>query len=526
MTDVIIIGGGLNGLVASIALARQKLSVLVIDQRDTLGGAALTGTTPDGLKCPTLSHSIGPISADVMRTLRLDREKLEFLTPDPMLTTLGHGEQVLTFHRDHVLTAASIDRLSPHDAGAWQPFVQTLQKLASVMANLNRHPPPDIDAPSSSDLWHLIGTGRRARGLGRRDLTRLARYAPMAVADLVAEWFDNDLLQGAVAARGVFGHFLGPWSAGTGALLLKRMSEDPMPVGGGVTIRGGPGALADALTSVAQTAGVSVRTGVAVRRILADDGSAQGVVLESGEEVTARAVVAAVDPRQVCLNLVDPGDIPVTLRQRMTQVRGRGVTAKVNVSLSDLPTFTAFHGDDVPLRGRVLIAPSVDYLEKAFDAAKYGAASPQPWLEVALPTVNDPTLATDGRHAMSVYVHYAPRTLRETTWAEHRDALYQSVIGVLEPHAPGIGALVTAQEVITPEDLETQWGIAGGHIFHGEETLDQWWVSRPVLGAARYQLPIDNLYLASAGTHPGGGLTGQSGLNAARVVAQALKRKR
>jgi phytoene dehydrogenase-like protein len=526
MNDVVIIGGGINGLVAAIALARQKLGVLVVDRRDTTGGGAITTTSPKGFKTPTLTHSLGPLSADVVRALRLDREKLAFLMPDPVLTTFGTSGEAVTFHRDHVLTAASIDRVSTHDAAAWQPFVQTMQKLASVMASINRHPPPAIDDPSASELWRLLSVGRRARALGRRDMTRLARYAPMAVADLVGEWFERDLVQAALAARGVFGHLLGPWSAGTGALLLKRMAEDPMPVGCGMTMRGGPGALAEALTSIAVRAGVVIRTKAAVSRVLTRDGTATGVVLQDGEEVPARTVVAAIDPKLLCLTLIDPADLPVTFRQRMTQVRGRGVTAKVNLSLSAAPTFTALHGDEVPLRGRMLIAPDVDYIERAFDAAKYGKHSPRPWLEIAVPTVNDPSLAPDGQHVMSAYVHYAPRTLREGTWADVRDALYQSVIDALEPHAPGIDALVIEREVITPEDLETEWGFSGGHVFHGEETLDQWWVSRPVLGAAQYQTPIAGLYLAGAGTHPGGGLTGQSGLNAARTISRALKRRR
>lgn len=526
MNDVIVIGGGINGLVAATALARQKLAVLVVDQRDVVGGGASTTTTARGFKSPTLSHSLGPISADVVRTLRLHRAKLEFLTPDPVLTTLGASGETITFHRDHVLTAASINRVSPHDAGTWQLFVQTLQRLGAVMAGVNRHAPPSVEAPTTTELWHLLGLGRRARALGRRDLTRLARYAPIAVADLVSEWFDHDLVQGALAARGVFGHLLGPWSAGTGALLLHRMAEDPMPVGGGVTMRGGPGALAQALATLAEAAGARIRTGARVARVLTQGGAATGVVLSTGEEIGAHAVVAAIDPRHLCLNLIDPADLPPTFLQRMRQVRGRGVTAKVNLSLSAAPVVTALHGDDVPLKGRMLVAPSVDYIEHAFDAAKYGDCSPRPWLEVALPTMNDSTLAPEGQHVLSAYVHYAPRTLRDGDWSAQRGPLYRTVIDTLAQHAPALESQVIEREVITPEDLETQWGFAGGHIFHGEETLDQWWVSRPLMGTAQYQTPIGRLFLASAGTHPGGGLTGQSGLNAARTISRSLKRRR
>ncbi len=531
MTDVVIIGGGINGLVAATMLARQKFSVLVLDRHDRVGGAAITTPSAKGFKAPTLSHSIGPLSADVMRNLRAGnstfaRAHLRFLAPDPVLTTFGQRDEFITFHRDDVLTAASIDRLSPRDAGVWQSFAVTLQRLAAIMVNVNRHAPPSIDTPSSRELWRLFGLGRKARSLGRADLARLARYAPIAVADLAAEWFEHDLLQAAVAARGVFGHLVGPWSAGTGALLMQRMAEDPMPVGGGVTIVGGPGALAQAIGTLAESAGAQIRTEARVVRVLTRRGVATGVALDTGEEIGAHAVVGAIDPRHLCLDLIDPGDLGPTFRQRMRQMRGRGVTAKLNLSLSSKPSFTALQGDDVPLKGRVLIAPGIDYIERAFDAAKYGQLSPHPWLEVSIPTVNDPSLAPEGQHVLSAYVHYAPRALRESTWADMSEALYKSVIDTMEPYAPGIGSLVIEREVITPEDLETKWGFAGGHIFHGEETLDQWWVSRPLMGAAQYRSPIENLFFASAGTHPGGGLTGQSGLNAARTIARALKRRR
>ncbi len=526
MTDVIIIGGGVNGLVAATWLARRKLSVLLLERHEVVGGAALTTVSGQGFHRPTLSHALGPISADVVRALRLDRAKVEFLTPDPVLTTLGSRGEAITFHRDHVLTAASIQRVSPHDAGTWQAFVQTMQRLAGVVADVNRQPAPSIDAPGTGDLWRLLKLGRKARALGRRDLSRLVRYVPMAVADLVSEWFDADLVQAATASRGVFGHMAGPWSAGTGALLLQRMAEDPMPVGGGVTVKGGPGAFSAALAAMAESSGVRVRTGARVARILTRGRAAAGVALDSGEEIGAHAVVCAVDPRQVFLNLVDAGDLPPTFLQRIGNIRARGVLAKINLSLGAAPEFTALHGDPVPLKGRMLIAPGVDTIERAFDAAKYGQLSAHPWLELAIPSVNDPSLAPDGQHVMSIYLHYAPRELRAGQWSDLRDTVYQRAMDVLRPHAPDLESLVVEREVLTPEDLETRWGLSGGHIFHGEGALDQWWVSRPLLGWADHSSPVDGLFLASAGTHGGGGLTGQAGLNAARAISVRLKRAR
>lgn len=522
MTDVIIIGGGLNGLVAANILARKKFSVLVLDRQDQVGGAAVTSTSAAGYRSATLSHALGPISRDVVRTLRLDRAGIEFITPDPVLTTFGTRDDVVTFHRDRILTAASIERVSASDAGAWQGFVQTMQRLALVFAEINRHPAPSIDAPASADLWRLLQVGRRARALGSRELARLGRYVPMCVADLVAEWFESDLVQAAVAARAIFGHPMGPWSAGTGALLLQRMAEDPMPVGGGVTVKGGPGALTSALATMAVGAGVTIRTDAQVVRVITHGGVTTGVALASGEEVLAHTVVATVDPKQLFLSLVDAGDLPPTFRQRVRQIRARGVTAKINLSLSGQPVFDALHGDDLPLRGRLLFGPSIDVLERAHDATKYGQMAAAPWVELSVPTINDNSLAPPGGHSVSMYVHGVPHDVQIT-----RDEVLARALAVLAPHAPDLESQIVEQEVFTPADLESRWGYTGGHIFHGESTLDQWWVSRPLLGwAHHYASPVEGLFLGGAGTHPGGGLTGQSGLNAARVISGALGRRR
>jgi phytoene dehydrogenase-like protein len=522
-SDVVVIGAGVNGLVAGAWLAKRGVSTIILDRRPVAGGAAITTEFVAGFRVPSLSHALGPLHRDVVRGLRLDRVGLEFITPDPSLTTIGREGQTIVLHRDPVLSAASIHPISTHDAVRWREFLRSTARITTVVADLCRQPPPTLDAITPRELWQLMKLGRHARALGRRDLARLARWLPMSVADLVGEWFESDLLRAAICARAVFGNFVGPRSAGTGAMLLQRLAEDPMPVGSGVTVRGGPGALSQALVRVAEKAGAQVRTNARVVRVTARDGRVTGVVLESGEELAARAVVAAVDPRQTLLGLVDPEDLSPTVVERIRHYRVRGVTAKVNLALSALPTFAALHGDEVPLRGRFLIAPDVEYLERAFDAAKYGELSPEPWLELSLPTIADPALAPDGRHVLSAYVHFAPRHLRGTEWATQRDSVYRAVMRALAPHAPGFESLVIDGEVLTPEDLEQQWGLSGGHIFHGEPTLDQFWVARPILGCAQYRTPIRDLYLASAGTHPGGGLTGLPGLLAAKAAAHDLR---
>ena len=524
MTDAIVIGAGINGLIAAIALARRKRSVVLIEQHPIPGGAAITTEFAPGYRAPTLSHAIGPLNRDLARGLRLDRAGVEIITPDPALTTLGHDGQTITFHRDPVLTAASIAQHSSPDAARWHEFVTTTQRLAAFVCRVANQPPPNIDEVSAREGMRLLAMGRRARRLGRRNLIRLARWAPMAIADLASEWFQSELLQAAISTHAVFGHPAGPWSAGTGGMWLQRVAEDAMPVGGGVTVRGGPGALSEALARIAADAGVALRFDTAVQQIQTSGSRATGVVLSSGDEIGARVVVGAIHPKRLMLDLVPAAALPPSYVERMRHVRARGVTAKINLALSESPVFTSLHGDPVPLSGRLLIAPDPDYVERAFDATKYGEMSERPWLEISIPSMFDGSFAAEGRHVMSIYVHYAPRQLRSLEWDANRDALFKNVMRVLDEHAPSLQSLIVGREILTPEDLERRWGITGGHIFHGEHALDQSWIARPLLGWAHYRTPIAGLFLASAGTHPGGGLTGLPGLLAARAVLEHLGR--
>ena len=518
MSAIVVIGGGLNGLVAAAALAKRQRKVVLLEQHETVGGAAITAEIAHGFRAPVWSHALGPVHPDVIRALRLDRAPIEWITSNPPLTVLGPERRMVVFHRDPVLTAGSINQVSGADAGRWQPFVQTMQRVAAVAGAMQRATPPSLDETGRRDWWALLRAGRHARRLGTRDTMRLARWVPMPIGDFLDEWFETPLVQTAVATRALFGNLAGPRSPGTTAMYLQRLGEDGSPVGGGVTARGGPGAVTQAIATIVSRAGAEVRTSARATKIVVRDGRVAAVVLEGGEEIPATTVVSAIDPKRTLIDLIDPGDLGAAVRERAQHIRARGVTAKINLALGGPPLFPALDVDPLPLRGRLLIADDLAYLERAFDAAKYGEISGAPWLELTVPTMSDPSLAVEGQHVMSIYAHFAPRHLRGVAWADRRDALYRAVLSVLEPHAPQLESLILGRQILTPEDLETQLGASGGHIFHGDSALDQTWIARPLLGWAQYRAPVAGLFFASAGAHPGGGLTGLPGLLAAKAV--------
>jgi phytoene dehydrogenase-like protein len=370
----------------------------------------------------------------------------------------------------------------------------------------------------------MLKTGRAIRGLGKKDMFRLLRWGPMAVADLASEYFETELLRAVIAARGVFGTFLGPWSAGSALVLLIRAAADSHPAGSASFAAGGVGALTQAMASAAQSAGAEIRTGADVIEIRVQNGKASGVVLSTGEEISAKAVISNADPKRTLLKLTDPIHLSPDFVQKLQHYRGNGTVAKVNLALSAVPQFTALrNGASAALKGRIHIGNEIDYLERAFDESKYGKFSNQPYLEVTIPSLTDPTLAPEGKHVMSIYMQYAPYKLKGD-WEQQRKALGQTVVKTLAQYAPNLPELILTHQIITPLDLEEKYGLTGGQIFHGELALDQFFTMRPLLDWARYQTPIENLYLCGSGTHPGAGLTGGSGANAAREILKRLKK--
>ncbi len=523
MKSVLIVGAGHNGLTAAFYLAKAGFKVTVLERRPVVGGCATTEEFALGFRAP-LANTIGPLRRSVVRDMAL-ATRVQFIHPDPRLIALDSSGSSLAFSSDIGRTTEAIRPFSQNDAARYPEFCETLRRLGAFLSGLFELTPPSLDAPAAGKVWELLKVGKRFRSLGRTDEFRLLRWGPMAAADLVAEWFETDLLQAAIASRGVFGTAQGPWSAGTGALILLNAAIDPAPAGGTVIVRGGPSAVSSAMAEAARVAGVQIKTGTSVARVVVRDGRAGGVVLEDGTELAADAVVSNADPRRTFLSLVEPGDLDPGFLTKVCNYRARGTVAKVHLALNALPVFRGA-ANPADLHGRIIVAPGIDYLERAFDPSKYGELPQEPYLDITIPTLGDPSLAPSGKHVMSVHVQFVPYTLASADWNGGRQALASTVLATLEKYAPGIGALVETAQVLTPVDLEKTYGLSGGHIYHGEPSLDQLFTMRPILGWAQYRTPIDGLFLCGSGTHPGGGITAASGQNAAREIARAMKENR
>ena len=522
--DVVIIGGGHNGLVAAFYLAKAGFKPLVLERRPQTGGAAITEEFHPGFRGPILAHSAGPLREDVVRDMQLEKNGLRLIKPEVGVTALSPDGRALVLYSDIKKAAEEISKFSAKDAAKYPEFQQSLEKISKVIGDVLATAPPDIDNPSNGDLWSMLKTGRAIRNLGKKDMYRLLRWGPMAAADVAAEYFETELLRAVVAARGIFGTFLGPWSAGSSLVLLLRAASDPHPAGSAWFAEGGMGAVTQAMAAAAKQAGAEIRSGVEVIEIRVKDGAATSVVLSTGEEISATAIVSNADPKRTLLKLVDSTHLSPDFVMKLQHYRMPGTVAKVNLALSGLPKFTALEGNTAALSSRIHIGPEIDYLERAFDESKYGEFSKQPYLEVAIPSLTDPSLAPAGQHVMSVYMQYAPFKLKSGDWESQRRALGQTVVKTLAQYAPGLPQLILTHQIITPQDLADTYGLTGGHIFHGELALDQFFTMRPLLDWGRYKTPVENLYLCGSGTHPGVGLTGGSGANAAKEILKSLKK--
>jgi phytoene dehydrogenase-like protein len=517
--DAIVIGAGHNGLVTATYLAKAGHRVLVLERREMVGGAAVTEEVFPGFKFDMGPHCINRLHPTLVSDLQLGKHGLELLPLDPAVFAPTLDSDHLLLWRKPELTIDSIRQLSEMDAKRWTGFATLVAKATGLLESIYSTP-PDVLSKKKKDVWELMKMAGRLRRLGARDMTEVLRILPMTAVELLDEWFETDLLKGTLGAVGITGICQGPMAAGTAFLFLHHhVGARQGLLRAPLRVRGGTGGLSRALESAARSAGVEVRTNAWVERIVTDAGKATGVALVDGEQIDGSRVISNADPKRTLCDLLDPSNLDPDFLRRVLNIKFRGVCARVNLALGELPEFTCVPGEGPHLHGLISISPSLKYLERAFDDAKYGEPSREPYLEAVIPSLTDPSLAPAGKHVMSILVQYAPYHLKHGIWDDaKRDALGDQVVKTLAAYAPNIESAILHRQVLTPLDLEAVFRLTEGNIYHGEMTLDQLFFMRPVPGWARYRTPVEGLYLCGAGTHPGGGVTGVPGYNAAREI--------
>ncbi len=525
--DAVVVGAGHNGLVTAAYLAKAGLRTLVLERRSRAGGPLATEEVAPGVRAPVAAECVGGLRDDVVRDLGLGSHGFRAIEPEVAAFAPSAEGSGLTLWRDPVRTATELRTgPKPRDAEAYVAFDRRIRSLGAFLARVQATEPPDLASPSLADATGGLTLLNGLRRLGREQRRDALRVLPMSVADLVGEAVEGEALRGALGARGVRYTALGPRSAGTALNFLWDSASGGGAAGHTVFARGGPDSLVEALAAAARGSGATIRLDADVAAIRTRRGSVEGVALANGEEVDARIVVSNADPKQTLLRLVDPAELGPTLGWRVEHIRTPGVVAKVTLVLEGLPAIGGVEGER--LHGRIVVAPSLDDLERAFDDSKYGRISEHPFLEATVPTLSDPSLAPDGIHVLTALFQYAPRRLRDADWDEAAsDRVADGAVRTLEVHAPGIADRIVARHVVTPADLEREYGLSGGHPMHGEVALDQFFAWRPLLGHARYRLAgIGGLYMCGAGAHPGGGITGGPGRNAARAILADARRAR
>lgn len=523
--DVAVVGGGHNGLVCAAYLARAGLRTVVLERRHLVGGAAVTEEVWPGYRVSTASYVVSLFSAGIVRDLDLPKHGYHVYPLDPAYFAPFEDGSGFLLWDDPAEAAEEIGRINPRDGKAYLDYNRHLGELADLVRPLLYRRPPDPGVRSVSDVVEALSLGRYAFG-NRKDISRLVDLMTMSAADFLDLYFEDERIKGALAPGGVIGAWLGPMSPGSAYVLLHhRMGETDGITGGWGFVRGGMGGLSEAIASAARAAGAEIRTGAEVASIDVRDGRTTGVTLTDGTEIRAGAVVSGAHPQTTLLSLVGGEHLPGEVVDGLHRYRSRSPSAKVNLALSGLPDFTARPGTELgPQHPEFIVSPSLEYLEKAWDDAKYGRVSEGPMIDAVIPSTKDPTLAPEGEHVMTCFVQYVPYEPEDGPWTDaSRDALADRVIDKIGEFAPNFPDLVEHRQVLTPYDLEERFGLIGGNIFHGEMSLDQLFSFRPTPELAGYKTPVDGLYLCGSGVHPGGGVMGIPGLNASKVVVADRK---
>jgi len=520
--DAIIIGAGHNGLVAAAYLARAGKKVVVLERRHLVGGATVTEEIIPGFKFTEFSYVVSLLRPEIIRELELPKHGLKILPLPSTFTPMDNGDYLAGWD-DHDLTRHEIYRHSPKDAEAYDEYGRRMARLAKAVKPILSMLPPDPTSLHPKDLMGLLKLGQFARSLSETELYGLAKIMTQSAADMLEEWFETDALLGTKSASGIIGTFLGPRSPSTAYVLLHHyMGEIDGAFRAWGFAKGGTGGIAEAIASSARALGAEIRVNASVKQVIVKGGRATGVALENGDEVDAAVVLSSADPFVTFLKLVDSKYLPDDLVRSIKKFRTRGSSGKVNLALSELPQFTALPGEGALHRGAVSISPSIDYIERAYDDAKYGRFATQPYVDMIVPSMIDPDMAPPGKHVMSCFVQYAPYDI-EGGWDDaKRDAFGETVISTIERYAPNIRRAIIGKQVLTPADMERIGGITGGNIFHGELLLHQLFFMRPATGWSSFRTPLPGYYLAGSGAHPGGGIMGAPGKFAAELALKDL----
>ncbi len=516
--DAIVIGAGHNGLTAAAYLARAGRKVLVLERRHIVGGAAVTEEVFPGFKYSVCSYVVSLLRPEIIRELQLASHGLEILPLDGTFTPMPDGDYLWRVN-DHARTFREIARHSRKDAEVYDEYGRAMVEMGRFAKDILAMTPPDPFSMRLKDLSAMAGLARRFRDLPERDRHNQLQLLTMGAIDFLDQWFETDVLKATMAASGIIGTFLGVRSPGTAYVLLHHYMGD---IDGAFRswglAKGGTGQLSESIAAAARAAGAEIRTSAPVRHILVSGGEATGVVLENGDYHMASVVLSSVDPRLTFMKMVGAEHLPTEFADDIRRYKFRGSSGKVNLALDGLPSFTAMPGPGPQLRGAISISPSIDYMERAYDEAKYGRYSRHPYIDIVIPSLTDPSVAPPGKHVMSCFVQYAPYDLKEGSWDDHREAFGDAVIDTISQYAPKLKDRILHRQVLTPLDIERDFGLSEGNIFQGELTLEQLFFLRPAPGWADYRTPIRKLYMCGSATHPGGGIMGAPGRNAAMKV--------
>ena len=522
--DVIVIGGGHNGLVNAAYLAKAGKKVLVLERRHVLGGAAVTEEIIPGFLFSECSYVVSLLRPEIIRELDLPRHGLEILPLDGTFSPMPDGNHLWRMN-DHAKSVREIRRHSRVDAEAYDEFSKMMTPMCRFVKPMLSMIPPDPTTLNPRDLKQLHFMMQRFRELSSDERYTLIQLMTMSSADFLDQWFETDVLKATMSASGIIGTFLGIRSPGTAYVLLHHyMGEIDGAFRSWGFSRGGTGAISNAIAAAAREAGVEIRTKAPVGKIVVKNGRAAGVVLQSGEEISANVVSSSVDPHLTFEKFLEPSELPSDFLEGVRRYKFRGSSGKVNIALDALPEFTSIPGEGAHLRGAISISPSMEYMERAYDDAKYGHFSRRPYIDMVIPSLTDPSVAPAGKHVLSCFVQYAPYKLAEGTWDDQREAFGDNVIDTIAEYAPNIKKIIIGRQILTPLDLEREFGLTQGNIFQGELSLEQLFFLRPVAGWAYYRTPVDNLYMCGSATHPGGGIMGANGRIASQVILKEWKK--